>query len=1001
MDGLEHEDKTPRTVNQIALEDYSELELAHDRKSGNTDTSRPGTLPFLAAVELDLERIKPLGLKKLFLAWFERGNKYWLNPMDKSYGLGLLEEILFKFHGDVQVLCPFVTLLTKLARSGISPRSFAEYVVLPRMRDDNNWRKWQDNHLEPLRIIADLITNTKDHPPFNREHLGSGRTHLARDIVLVRYIGRPLALFHPAQLRDSVMLEKYREAWQKTSLLDSLSLYFMRNNALHFIYCMSGKIDLVQLISIVEQLPDIECSFANAFPDGNIKLKKIQDINLYDYDIDLAIQERKRNGFHSLDFAVEIRAYFGIVRALLEKSTGLHLLGWYVRLLKRHKNPVVAEALFNLISVLDDRGGMHIYKWHTKKMLEKSKDAAPENGMQAYVRLVEDKNGCDPDYPKLHLLFRDEEISRETQDVFELANDLGLGNYITEKNISNASYRDLLNAYTLKFPDTGELIASYQGQVLSGLDRGWTLEYAQKLDELSSNGKSLFGLLLRSVIRGIGAGWMFVAKSSSFAGLFKLYGSVQSQTEISARTPFLMRVKPVKSIPTDLDALARKQVNLALLEKVWNYLSDAGPVNLDNTLVFVNKWVIELNDPLDKAFGNKVSIEETLRAAEDALARKKLEHDISKLDKTIKTLQGKRQHYTDVIDEFESLNNDQKFIAALVLAGAAAGEDGQFSGFVVALLLQRYRHLEEIGSRLDFLEDDISVEVLTYQQFLYLLNLLETLFFVLRGDAGIASLLKKDTVLQELLGPFAVTKKKVITVDALDAAAKKTTCYAALQSERAKWQGIIEEPDKKSNKYYHGMEIYVSKSFIDAHYGDMGGICLSSKPGQILRPGFYVQRLADLKDGQIVGMSLLYLSTRGFSSIHVQAQNYWHAFGFNPLHSVLSHCTSDQQLFLYLQFRLNMEKVAWATKMPVVLSGIETGSGLISNNGSFGDLIRDFELSKKTAKKVNNARGLSLYYHEGEYAKALVIIDPRGYEQVADPAKVPTFYAHAALPQYV
>ena len=954
-------------------------------------------MPFLAAVELDLERLKPLGLKKLFLAWFERGNKYWLNPMDKSYGLGLLEEILFKFNGDVQVLCPFVALLTKLAGSGISPRSFAEYVVLPRMRDDNNWRKWQDNHLEPLRIIADLITNTKDHPPFNREHLGSSQTRLARDIVLVRYIGRPLAQFQQVQLRDSQMLCKYTEAWQKISLKDTLSLYFIRNNALHFIYSMSGKIDLVQLISIVEQLPDIERSFANAFPDGNIKLKKIQDINLYDYDIDFAILERKRNGFHSLDFVVEIRAYFSIVKALLEKSTGVYLLAWYARSLKKYKNPVIAETISNLISILDDRGGMHIYKWHTKKLLEKSKDSGSGNGMLTYIRLIEDNNGCDPDYPKLHLLFRDEETSRETQDVFELATELGLGSYITEKNISNASYRDLLTAYTKKFPETGELIASYQDQMLSGQDRGWTLEYAQKLDTLRSSGKNLFGLLLRSVIRGIGTGWMFVAKSSSFAGLFRQYGSVQSQTEISARTKFLMRIRPIKNIPSDLDVLARKQVNLALVEKVWNYLSESGPVNLDNTLAFINKWAIELNDPLEKAFGQKVSAEKTLRETEDDLARKKLEHDISKLDKTIKTLQDKKQRYAHVIDEFELLNNEQKFINALVLAGAAAREDGQFSGFVIALLLQRYKHLEEISSRLDFLEDDISVDVLTYRQFLYLLNLLETLFLVLREDAGIATLLKNDDVLQELLGPFAVTKKKAITIDALDAAAKKTTCYAALQSERAKWLGIIEEPDKKPNKYYHEMEIYVSKSFIDSHYGDMGGICLSSKPGQILRPGFYVQRLADLKDKQIIGMSILYLSTRGFSSIHVQAQNYWHAFGFNPLHSVLSHCTTDQQLFLYLQYRLNMEKVAWITKMPVVLSGIETGSGLISNNGSFGDLIKQYELSKKTAKRVNNARGLSLYFSESEYAKALIIIDPRGYEQMTDLARVPTFYAHATM----
>jgi hypothetical protein len=62
------------------------------------------------------------------------------------------------------------------------------------MRDDYNWRKWQENHLEALQLIADSIYSIKDRPPFNQEHLGSGKTRLARDIVLVKYIGRPLAV---------------------------------------------------------------------------------------------------------------------------------------------------------------------------------------------------------------------------------------------------------------------------------------------------------------------------------------------------------------------------------------------------------------------------------------------------------------------------------------------------------------------------------------------------------------------------------------------------------------------------------------------------------------------------------------------------------------------------------------------------------------------------------------------------------------------------------------
>ena len=193
------------------------------------------------------------------------------------------------------------------------------------------------------------------------------------------------------------------------------------------------------------------------------------------------------------------------------------------------------------------------------------------------------------------------------------------------------------------------------------------------------------------------------------------------------------------------------------------------------------------------------------------------------------------------------------------------------------------------------------------------------------------------------------------------------------------------------------MEIYTSKSFIDAHYGDMGGICLSGSPGQILRPGFYIQRLTDLTDKEIIGMSILYLSTGGFNSDEVKAKNYWHAFAFNPLQSFLRKCTDKQALFMYLQFRLNMEKIAWATRLPVVLSGIETAGGLISNNGHFDNLIRTFEKTKPTAKKVYNAYGFSVYYSEEAFAKALVMIDSRGYEGVTDLSEIPSFHAHRML----
>jgi len=991
--------------------DYAELEIAYDGQSDETadaafpNDALPGILksktfrakiekskssksairPFLAAVNIDLKRNKPIGLINLLTEWLENGNKYWLNPLDKEKGFGVLEEILFKYQGDAQVLSSFITLLIKLAQNGISPRSFIEYVILPRMYQDYNWRKWHENHFEALQIIADLINSIKDRPPFNQEHLGSGKTRLARDVVLVRYIGRPLARFQLTQLRDSAMLENYINAWRRISLQDPLCLYFMRNNALHFIYFMSGKIDLIQLIAIIEQLPAIERAFISAFPNGITKLNNIQSMNLYDYDIENALQIRRQRGFHSLDFTIEIKAYFDIVKSLLEKPTGVYLCAHYAGLLKRYKDPDIAEIISRLVRVINDRGGMHIYKWHTKKLLDK-----PKNDMLSYLGYIERNHGCDPEYPQIDVIFRDEEQARGNYEFANLIRDLRLEHYFTAKD--KVSYKQLLNAYVQEHPDTSELITGYQQQLLSGLDRQWTDEYVQRLDLLN-----IHRLLLRSVIRGIGTGFSSPGKSSSFIELFTKYGGVHSQININVKTDFIMPVKQIILSSADQDEIARKQINLTPIEKVWNSLSNSESYSTGSVLTYINKWSIALNEPLEKIFNEKVSLEEKLKETNEEKIVKKTKHDIAKQDKAIAALQEKKQNYTAIMEEFDMLNDEQKFILALILAGTAGKSDDEFSSLVTGLLLRRYKELDSITSRLSFLRDDISVDVLSYQQFIYLLNLLETLFLTLSEDKKIISLLEDDTILQEILNPYLITKKKQVSLDALDAAAKKMTGYASMQAERAKWQGILEKMERKDEKYFHDMEIYTSKTFIDSYYGDMGGICLSAQPQQILKPGFFVQRLLDVTEKQIIGMSILYLSNGGFGSPLVQAKNFWQAFAFNPLSSVLSHYSEKQQLYLYLQYRMNMEKIAWTTKLPVVLSGIDTSWGLISNNGYFCDMIRKYEYSKLTAKKVSNAKGLSVHYSDSAFAVSLVIIDPRGYEETSDLSQIPTFYAHREL----
>ena len=987
---IAHNDARP--VGDIEFIDSIEEELTGKLKSKafrdkikNSKSSRAAVLPFLAAVKLDLTRNEPIGLFDLFSVWLELGNKYWLNPMDKNNGLGVLEEILFKFQGNARALSPFIALINQVAKNGISPRSFVEYVILPRTRYDNNWRKWKETHLEALEIIAGLINKIKERPPFNQDHLGSGKTRLARDVVLVRYIGRPLARFPLSQLCESASLENYLNAWQKISLQDPISIYFMRNNALHFVYLMSGKIDLVQLIAIIEQLPEIERSFSVAFPEGIAKLEKIQSMNLYDYNIEHALQARRKRGFHSLDFTIEIKAYFEIVRALLEKSTGVYLCAYYASLLKQYKNPVMAEKISRLVRVIDDRGGMHIYKWHTKKLLK-------QNDMTGYLDFIETHNGCDPEYPKIHLLFRDEEAARDNLEIEDLLDELNLRHYF--KNETNVSYKSLLNSYTQEYPKSAELITGYQDQLLSGLEYQWTENYIQQLDSLGAAGKNLHHILLRSVIRGIGRGIYFGSKSSSFKDLFSQYGSVNSQQKISAKTSFIMPIKKELQSSSDKDAAARKTINLLMVERVWAALSNPDSLNTGSVVPYLNKWTKELDEPLQKAFNEKVQHEKIIEEASDEKTLKESRNIVEKQDKTIAALRQKKENYTVIMEEFNSLDDEQKFILALTLAGASG--NAEFSAYVTGLFLQRYKDLESVSSRMVFLKEDISVDVLSYRQFEYFLNILDTLFFVLSADKKIAGILNKDTVLQNILKPYLITKKKLVTLEALDAAAKKMTDYASMQAERSKWQGVIEKMEQKDKKFFHDMTIYTSKTFMDSYYGEMGGICLSAHPQEILRPGFFVQRLVDNTDGEIIGMSILYLSKGDFGTFQHKSKNFWQAFAINPLSSVLKHCSVKQQLYLYLQFRLNMEKIAWMTKLPVLISGIETNIGLISNDGCFCDLIRKYETSKETAMKVR-AKGISIYYSENAFSASLLIIDPRGYEKVQDPSQIPTFYAHRRL----
>lgn len=124
--------------------------------------ARSSRVPFnhltglIAAAQLD-DGSPPatrVGYPALFEATCERGGRHWLDPMPL---LREINETLRRYLAPREALGSVVTLLTRLARCGISPYAVLDYVVAPRLREDRNWRRWGTAHLPVIAAVADLI----------------------------------------------------------------------------------------------------------------------------------------------------------------------------------------------------------------------------------------------------------------------------------------------------------------------------------------------------------------------------------------------------------------------------------------------------------------------------------------------------------------------------------------------------------------------------------------------------------------------------------------------------------------------------------------------------------------------------------------------------------------------------------------------------------------------------------------------------------------------------
>jgi len=945
----------------------------------SSQLSKKQVYRFMAWTELDLLRKddERLDIRRLFEAYCEKGSRFWLDP---SPWLKELDRVLELYAGKgperQRVLSPFIDLLVECALNDINPTSFLQYIMHPRLGVDSDWRQWTERHLQPLTLIYGLLKKLREHPPFDRPVLGSGGNQLTRDVVLVKYGGKPLSFYSEVDLSNPVLGERYLHAWQDLNLDNAFTIFFMKANVLHFMYSFSGRISFQHLIAILEQMPRIEEGFRENFPSDwfDINVSAIP-LSLYDYDIQRSISQRKDRGFKNTDFVRELRAYMKIIISLLQTSAGIYLCGFFAKRLTALKNPDIADTFASLVDVLHDNGGKHIYTWHVRQLLRKKRE-----DRAAYIQYIVDNGGSDPEYPAPRDVFTDvDEVYYHEKDSEDVLGQLG----ITMEDIARSSNRNItsldrrevtpgmiLNGYMYRYPEKKEVIGAFIDEICAGEDRNWT---PQRIEEIDSLGHALHYPILKRVIRGLGSLLFTGTKSRSFTGLYWKYSIESSKYFRDASVSFnLSSIDSSKysSIDHKIRQQVRKQLDLKTFHQVWECLMENG-TSIDGLIRHMNRMSSGLMEPIQKQQEEIIELTRDPDAIDEKLQKK-----ISKKEKSLEVLQTQKAELDAVMDLFEqSPQEDMKFLLVLVVAGAKGKTGDEFTRELAGYMVRRYGSDPSIADRLFYLREDVPIELLTFEQAGWIINTVEALARHLNNDVNriLEKYSDREEEILEVTAPFLVTRSKRLDVDALDAAFRYMFSYNKMTGLLAQWQEIIEE-NNLQEKSRLDFSIFTSRTPLDAYFGDMGGICLSAHPEFSQQPGFINCRLVSHQDRAIVGMALLYLSPFTLHDYDPNSRGFWHAFAINPLSSLLNSLTKKNQLAIYLHFRTLFEKVAVQSGYPVVLSGLTT-MGIVSNNDYLAGKIIALE-KDWGAFETLHAVGLDVYYDESDFAHGLVIIDP-------------------------
>jgi hypothetical protein len=861
-----------------AAEDKEYLEFKRFRSQVKTaeerGISRKQILPFRALTELDEGRKDRIGIKPLFILFCESGNRTWLNP---GKGIGVLEATLRKFSGDRKILIPLIELLIQITEAKLSPAAFLKFIILPRLRGDMNWRNWEKAHFPAFQIIKNILTEVISATQFQTEIIQNGQLTLARDIILPKYVGGPIAKLDLSKFSNAHFQSQYAKHWKGLQFANYLAFFFIKRNVLPLLSELSGKLEANQILSLVSELVPLENEFTIAYPDEIYSWKKLPNFSLYPVSFHHSYRKRVDAGYSLFQIYSELLGFTKAIRTTLPTRAGIHLAELIVKKMLKKQSPSFILQLHRLIEALPDSGGLRTYGWHIDCFVNLSQPDRDE-----FLRQVEANGGLHPRFPRpFWMRFqRDGDPNLEMSGYYEsiglenlkdlitnISSHLQMSEFLNQKVQKTPLVNHFLTAFCEKFPEKQPWIRGYQEDILEGRDRAWTSKDIQFIDAIHPEFQKL---LLMSVIRGIGANFSRF-KSTTLNELYTSYASANELPTLPYEIGFEWEdTTKENKVPKD-EELIRRSLNLQLFEDL---ISALGIENGNTSQVISILGIEHLH--LKNSITEK---RDRLINTDDEVQKEKTQKAIPHLEKQIKQLE-------EIQMKFPTWTLEKQIVFIIFFASKNADRLDNLFPLTVSLLLNSKVINEEILIGKDELLADIIVENLQMYQIDSLILFCKNLTQSLQANEKIISLFEaKDAEFIDILAPYSSLKKQSIEVAALDAALNRLLRVGKMESEKAKWlDKIIKATEAPKMRKY---KIYTSKSFIDSYYGDMGGICLASRPKEILRPNLFNYRIADETSGKIVGMFLLTYSTQRIESLGIN--EFFSAFAINPLYSVLYH----------------------------------------------------------------------------------------------------------------